>query len=483
MKTPFAWLVVGCGLWASTSAPPTEPRDSWGPFRNRRVASASGRHYAVLRRGQPPGSGRFELVERRLAAGPIRSLLAPPARDGGDAAIARDRADRLLCEGALPHLPMDAAVLGGPPGILLFDTYARVGRARVLTLLDSEGRVAWSHDLDDLFGEVPEGTVHTTSSSWWSAGWGVDEARGVAWVLTLGDEFRMVRLRGGAISEPGAEELPGLLAGADAEGRVALLDAFQRRDDLDRQILHPLVHDLALDEGAPIEVRMRAAVLCRELGDRLDLRDPFVAATRHESMSVALYAAANLPRFFDSEDPAGPDPVAPLLEVLGRLPQPLEARADLWALLESAKLTRSALDALRPLGAQGIELLRAALERDDLESVVQVSLAVLWWSLGQTSVPDPVRAAIVEGPEQRAGDLLRALLGTEPDGSRRLLLELLREGTAADRTLADHFALSPDPAAAEPLERALARAARLEGDAGEGLRSRVARALDACRQK
>jgi hypothetical protein len=475
-----ALLLSPAGSHPTPGGAPELPVDSWGPFADRRVVSASGRHYAVLRARKGVWPGPFELLRRRDGAPPVEPARAGDRFETGpDGAQRRvvilvdpDSEDRLLAEGILPQLPMDAAVCDEPLGIVLFDKYANVGYGQTLTFLGAEGEPEWAHTLEELFGREPPGTTHTVSSRWWSSAFGVDEELGIAWVLSRGGEFRAVTLGAGEISTPGAEDIAWLCARGSAENRAAAMDAvIAGEEPVTREFL-PALQPVAFDEREPLAVRLRAAVLCRRAGDPVDYSEWFMPATRAKDLDDAWFAALHL-----SEITSVDEPLEPLVQVMSRLEQPLDPREELGAIFDRGPRLPALVAAFRREGDAGRVRLERLLEDERPTPAGLISAGVVWWKLGGVGLPTRLRRQILWGNSTVANQALNAMIYSEPAGLNDILLELAREGTADDVRLALWFREHPHPDAVEPLERMLAK---LPDDSWE---ARVMReALEACKR-
>ncbi len=280
----LALLLAAAGSTAATVATPAIP-DKWAPFQPRRITSSNGTHYAILQAERGYSAGPYSLHERREGEEPL------PTKTKGKP----DAADQIVAKGKLPRLPLDAFVTEKPLGIVLFDTYARLGSGSILSLLDEAGKTAWSVDLDDLFGGPPKGSRRTVSSLRWNTAWGVDEERGSAWVLTNGSEFREVSLRNGKITTPDAGAIASWCRTGAPKDRVRVLDALLETHPKLGHVHGPRFAELADDKAQPLGLRLRAALAANRAGVHADSwLELFGAAIDDDDASARTFAAMRL---------------------------------------------------------------------------------------------------------------------------------------------------------------------------------------------
>ncbi|MFN3244984.1 MAG: HEAT repeat domain-containing protein [Planctomycetota bacterium] len=263
---PVLLAAVCCGAVATSSGPP----DSWGPFRNKRIVTPSGKRYVVVRK---KGLGiTFELCARRAGQPPLESVADSGYPGlwnlgGKDKDVSRDPKDRLLAKGTYKQMPMQVQITDGLDGFLLFDKYGNLGYGEVVTWIDGRGKVVFEHSLEDLFGGSPKGTTATVSSLWWSrAIWLDARAQSIIVVTSLG-ELREVKVADGAISEPSAERLIGWAMHGDVGGRATALEVIAEGDVARCEKALPLVSGTFLDRSEPLSLRLRAGWILARVGN------------------------------------------------------------------------------------------------------------------------------------------------------------------------------------------------------------------------
>jgi hypothetical protein len=428
-------LAVSIGL-AAGSAPVGPPVETWGAFRDVRIGSKSGRHYAVLRSGDDAKTGTFELVRRRDGVEPIayaqHNSLARIFPRLPQPNIDRDPDDLLLASGDLTQLPLGYRVVDDPAGIVLFERHGGVGYAECLTFVDAKGAKAWAHNVVDLYGAVPEAARYTMTSMWWYSAWGVVEGSEFAWVLAVGGAFRVVRLRTGEILEP-TDDLIGKIVVEIREvvDGAAVLDLLAARSDTDLAPFRGALGELADDEAASNMVRLCAAILAARAGDAADRRPLFdrIAKTDHDE---GLYAACNYGRIA----PVGSDSLTPLVEFVRRYG--VSGFVSGWPEdSDQAWIERVTTRFGEEEG--GREAVRRMREDAALASRPLIDANVIALRLGETGFPRALADRLCSEDATFVAGALRQIRWAKPDGFEAFLIDLAIRGSGNDAWIAEHF--------------------------------------------
>ncbi len=460
-------------LVSTVTVDPPRASDHRSPFSDRRIVSASGQYYAVLRGGSEGKPSTFELVERREGVPSIKPATEPSvseeekARRAGkqEIDVSADPSDRVIAKGVLEELPRDAMVSDKPLGIVLFDSHERRGRETILSFLGLDGKLAWSRNLEGLFGGIPQDSWWSVSSIIWSASWGVDELEGITWVLSLGGECRTVSLKTGRVSTPklgGA--LPLYLDSARASWHRVMHTLFSRPDVEFRPFLAILL-SIARSEDADVQTRMLAALFARRGGDETDYRSLFDSGLTSEIESAVNFAALHFVEISKSADA-----IEPLIARLNRLTYPLSPSARPPEALRgmggfvTGFTTWEVVDAFRGLGPFGSSRLRRMLEDKSTTVIGVISASVVWLKLGNPDLPQAMETLIRSGSPDEACMALDALICSHPRGLDEILMNLASAPTANDARLASYFLHRPKLELVPHLKRMLEDERNDKGD-------------------
>ena len=271
---PRAVGLLGGALLALLVLGPPAHADSWAPRDHLVVHSPDGTHYAIF------VHRHWALAERR-GEGPF----VPPKRirlesvtvDGGRARVPTiGDGDRLVSFGETRGTPLDAHVLTGGAGVVLFDWYGGTGEGAVVTHLRTLGDAVFAWTLGDLFSaEDRAAFVRSVSSVHWSRGWWVDEVGGVVCVAYGGEVLGLglgssspggllaIPLDGAPPRPPESDTLRRAARRADRTALLAL-DGALAAEDTDTTWLTALFED---DDAHP-RARVHAEVALHAVGRR-----------------------------------------------------------------------------------------------------------------------------------------------------------------------------------------------------------------------
>ncbi len=279
--TPFrivAVLVLAL-LMAGGVALGRSPRQT---FEDRRVVSASGRVYAVLR--TEDAKIRLTLHRRREGAAPLAGAI----RSWGTEAslrpdIAADPRDAELCSTLLGRTLTHVRVSDEPVGALLLDTDGALEGGAALCFVGSGGRIAWTHRLSDIF--KPEELQDPRYMHWdWFRGLWLD---GAAFLATKGNVLVRVALADGRLERVGPDVLRERLGVGTQEERELVLELVS---EWNVGGMRASAEALAADEGQPLGVRVRAAQVARAQGGTAPYRDLFARAVSPKAEQAVRYA-------------------------------------------------------------------------------------------------------------------------------------------------------------------------------------------------
>lgn len=455
------------------------PLDSWSPFRDQRIVSESGRYYAVVLGNHGKAPLRFELVRRRDGVGPIEpaegdgwleSVADSPedeARAEAELAkVARDPTDVLIASGTMPQTPLDLQLIEEPLGLLLFDQHGSVGYGQVLSWCNAEGVVAWSHDLNALFGGTPEGSSHSVSSIWWSAAWGYDAESGRGWVLTNGHEMRAVDLASGAIETPGEIDIAGVAARADDGDCHALLDAAIHAENVDYRPFAEPFAAISRNEKRPLAVRLRAALVAQRGGGEVPYVEYLFRSTaRIAQLEDARFAGLHLAEIADEPTASVPE----LVSLLCR-ENTLSVNFGTWNLDQYER-------AFREADQWGLSALHRLSENPDVPPSANLNAAILLWRLDRDIFPMRLEYLLQHGGEGVANSALNSLIYSEPEGLHEFLVRMSEHGTDDPVRLAMYFQRHPTKAAVAGLR---SRLPEFDPDADEFEVDTIRNAISAC---
>ncbi len=435
----FVSVSLGILTTAAAVASPSRP-DSWMPFTDKRIVSASGSHYAIIKAAGAFSPGPFSLHERRKGVPPI---------EPGDRKEA-DEADRVLAKGTLPQLPMDAMVSEKPLGIVLFDKYASVGYGKTLTFLDGQGKPRWAVDLKALFGGPPKGSTHTTSSLWWSSNWGIDDGRSSAWVVTNAHEFREVSLRDGSISTPDLTAIVRWCCVGETERRTDTLNALLATHPKIPPVHGPRLAEVADRKSEALGLRLRAAIGAHRCGVHANSwLQLFHKALRSEDAELKGFAGTHLLEFEPEEG------LRVLREALHNSGEFLHHRAFVVTFIGGREDWYA--NAMRGLGERGEQLLRDIVADENADMTARVNAEAIRSILGAKDLPEAALEICRFGTESFANKTLNILIDREPEGLEAALIDLLRKSSGDDGRLALYFREHPTRDAISALEAAITR--------------------------
>ncbi len=358
--------------------------------------------------------------------------------------------EKVVAQGSLPQLPLDARVLADGSAVL-FEKYAAIGRGDTLALLGPDGKLRWRLTLEQAIPGGSEGARETISSLYWHRGWWVDEARGHVLLAAMNGILSAVDLKTGKAAKPGAEAILGAFALPWARD-AALEVAVEMAPDGLREAAEKLLADRNLTAVS----RLRAAAAVEECGGPEVTRGVWEAALGEdvdvaERKAVVLFAGKHISDVSLVEKAALRKDVGPeAITVLGER----KAVPELAGLLTSSSLDPA-------LRARAAELLGG----QDGDEVV-----------------DAIDKEMEDATAQEGGALLAAAIASKaPDLERRLqhhealLLKILDRETGDISWLAGYFKGRPTSEAVKPLVKALARH---KGD--RALRAKLIAALKPC---
>jgi hypothetical protein len=358
---------------------------------------------------------------------------------------------RVVVEGKLAQLPLEAHVLANEAGAVLFEKYAAIGYGDTLSFLGADGKLRWHLTLDQAIPGGRGGARTTISSIWWFLGWWVDEARGKAVLFARNGAISEVDLKTGEVSKPAPEVL--LRAFALPAARDKALEVAVQ---LDPKGLREAAEKLLLDESLSPVGRLLAAVAVEKSGGAAVTRSVWDAALS-EDVELADRRAA---------------------VAVGGLHV-----ADLSLLERAARRKDVGREAVTALGER-----KAASELAGLVTNASIDREVraLATEVLRGQAPDAVAEAIDKEMEdanaEEGGALLNAAIATgAPDLERRLqhheatLLKILDKETGDVSWLAGYFKGRPTSEAVQPLVKALAR-----HKADPALRKKLIGALKPC---
>lgn len=465
----------------------SRPLDSWLPFKDQRVISASGRYYAVLRGDHGAQPLRFEFVRRREGVPPIEAAasdgwleaVAKTPKDKARAAaelakVARDPADELLASGTMPQVPLDFELLelddaDAPLGLLLFDRHGSVGRAQILSYCDARGRVAWSHDLVALFGGVPAGSSFSVSSTWWNSAWGYDRETGKAWLLANSHELRLVDIATGEITTPTEDVVAGLASRVDSEHCDKILHALLNTEGVQHRALAEPMEKLAQATRLPQRTRLKAAVLATRGGCAIKYVEAmFRFAAREAAIEDARFAGLYLAEICGDSDAALPDLIALLCR------DRIDAQTRNWSGIRYEQEFEKA-------GERGINALRRLSENPDVPGRAVLNASILLWRSGHADFSKRLGELLQR--ERLANTILNTMIACDPEGMHEFLVQVAQRGATGDPVrLAMYFRKHPDRRVTASLQSALD--SMKDGDASgknHFERTRLRLAIDACR--
>ncbi|MCA8978047.1 MAG: HEAT repeat domain-containing protein [Planctomycetes bacterium] len=269
------------------------PPDSWVAFSNQRVVSPSGMRYVVVKKA---GRGiTYELCQRAAGAAAMTAAAVSSTEKEPKVSIERDPADRLVASGKVAQLPYRIFVPDGFDGFLLFENYGGIGHGQSVIWIDGAGQEAVSLKLTDIFGVVPEQATRTVSSIWWNEAVWIDEAAGSIVVVAVGDEVRTIALADGAVATPDRDRILSWIATGSTAARSAALELVGRGEKSLLDAAAPIAVRLFHDDGEPMALRLRAAVMLSQAGAPV-AAEPLFQAARAEGQPEELrrYAVANL---------------------------------------------------------------------------------------------------------------------------------------------------------------------------------------------
>lgn len=285
--------------------------DSWWPFCNQRIVSASERRYVVIKES---GEGiTYELCERAAGAAPITEvrggLYGSPSNK-----VDRDAADRVLATGKVGQLPLSVLVPETLDGFLLFEKYYEVGYGQSVTYIDGTGAERLSLTLAQLFGEVPKEATRSTSSIWWDKGYWIDEVAQSIVVVAVGEAVREVAIADGKITTPDLARLLTWSARGTETARALALEVLSRRPRAEVEQAAPLATSILRDAKEAMPLRLRAAVVLCMAGTQVDADALFAEARgKDQPNAVRQYAVRHLPTLLG-------DQAIPILRDLMREP-------------------------------------------------------------------------------------------------------------------------------------------------------------------
>ncbi|MBI2922506.1 MAG: HEAT repeat domain-containing protein [Planctomycetes bacterium] len=428
--------------------------DSWAPYPHQRVVSPNGKHYVVAQ-SKAFGEWTFEMCRRRDGAAPI----APAKEDRWEPEkvdVSRDPEDKLLSGGKLSKCPLDFRVLDDEPGAVLFETYGWVGSGSAFALLDAAGRLRWSVQLGDLFSIQEIGRFQrSVSSTWWYRGWWVDEGRQRIVSIAYGDLLREIDLKEGTVTTPGPEVLLTRFQEGPLPDRLLALEVSAR---LKPKGLSAVATLLLEDAAQPLEVRLRAAVALRALGEAPAAEKLFLEAIPlGQPEETRGYAIAHLPDILGEK-------------AIPHLREAMRAGGDAgWG---------PAMDGFESLGEQAVPALVEMLGETKEPANYRGGAAHVLGNIRSAAALAALLEAISD-PEgyvaNAAANAAIAVGGPELDDR---LAEILLAGSTQDSRLAGYFEDHPSAKAVKPL---LAAGGRSKPDTYE--RRRIVSALKQCTGK
>lgn len=445
-----------------------------GPFRDRRIVSPSGKHYAVLRAVASIRPGPWELVRRRDGVEPIRPKLENWSLRGMERItgidpreeVSRDPADRLVATAQFDQLPAKAAVSDAPVGIVAFDQHGRLGTGRTVWFLGPLGDISWSVDLDDLFAGTPRDAFGDTGSLHWSTHFEVDPERKSAWVVTRGHELREISLQDGRVSTPGADAILGWLGSASDAGRLALLVALQHGELPRDERRGPLLSRLAEDDERPMLLRLRATVVAAREGSEEVGATVFMGGLLDTAPEVRRYARIH----YAESTPS--DGLPYLLALVDGQTDDSTILEPAWIYGEERLWMPELIEAFRRLGVDAVEALRTRIDDETTPTAPRLLAATILWRLDDSRIPNGVRRAVRSGDRR----MLTSLVTRRPVGTDELLLECLRNGAPDPIGICAAYESLPDPRAIPFLEAALTEFEQ------PAWRERLEASLAACRE-
>ncbi len=359
--------------------------------------------------------------------------------------------EKVVAEGKLLQLPLEAHVLASEPGAVLFERYAAIGTGDTLAFLGADGKLRWRLSLDEAIPGGRGGAKRSVSSIWWSRAWWVDETRGKAVLVALNGTLSEVDLKTGKALSPTKEVV---LSGFALEGvrDQALEIAVELKPDGLREAAERLLADESL---APVSYLL-AAVAVEKSGGPPVLRSVWDAALADDVDVADRQAAVTF---------AG-------LHV-----------ADL-SLVEKAALRKDVgFQAVAALGKRNAAKELAGLLTDgSIDPAVRAHAAQILGGQAPDAVLDAIDKEMKDAGAQEGGALLAAAIAAgAPDLEKRLqhheavLLKILDKETADLAWLAGYFRGRPTSEAVQPLLRSLARH---KGD--PALRKKLIGALKPC---
>lgn len=420
-----AWLLMA----------PCVPPDSWMPFCNQRVVSASGRRYVVIR--QAKQGVTFELCERAAGAPAMLPAQASPIAVKQDD-VARDPNDRLVVAGTFGQEPLAVLVPDTLPGFLLFEKYGNVGGGKSVAWIDGAGNETVGLKLTEIFGAVPKAATYTVSSIWWNEGYWIDEAQRSIVVVAAGDELREIAIADGAVTTPDGARLAAWCTAGTVAARSLALEVASRRDRAGRKDAVPLAMRIFHDEHEPLALRLRAAVL--------------LAAAETPVACEALFAAA---RGQDQPEPVRRYAVRHLPAVLGE-----QAIVVLRELMrgKAGPLWGDCYQAFVAIGEPAVPTLVAMLGERDETSDYRGGAAHALREIRSKDAFEALLLASADPSEYVANAAINAAIATGGDRLGERLIALLDEGSTQDGRIALWLKEHPTRAALPAIDKALARA-------------------------
>jgi HEAT repeat protein len=417
-------LVVSSVLAVADGVPP----DSWMPFADQRVVSASGRRYVVIREAKKGIT--YELCERAPGA---PAMTAAKKAFGNDAArIDRDPADRLVHAGTVAHLPVGVVVPDALDGFLLFETYYTVGRAKSATYVDGTGAERFSLTLPQIFGQVPAAATHSVSSTWWNQGYWIDEVAATVVVVAYGDELREIAIADGSVTTPDVSRLLDWCTTGATDSRCLALEVLGRLPAPDRK--RAVFHDAA----AAIALRLRAAVVLSLAGTPVAADALFAAARATDQPdAVRRYAVRQLPTVLG-------DKAIPVLRDLMR-----GKATSVWG---------DCYHAFAELGERAVPTLVAMVGEQGETPDYRGGAA---HALGQIRSPaalDALLEATASADDYVANAAVNAAIATGGETLTERLVTILAEGSTQDGRITRHLAADVGAEAVRAIDAALARA-------------------------
>jgi hypothetical protein len=409
------------------------------PYGKRRFPDPTGTYYVVV--GSVTGGAAFEYARAKPGSDPVT---AQAFTGYGEAPkeIGLREGDTVLASGTLPTAPLEVRVSSLGRGFAAMKEYGAVGGGDSFVWVGPDGRVKHVKRMADLFtAKEIEGFTHTASSVWWFRAAWIDEGAGEVVVVGYPGLVRVVSVATGKVRHGGDEEIRRAVASADSEALVPALDLAVERKTAG---LEDRLRAILADAKTSTAARLRAAVALALSGDRRGA--DLVRATASTPTAAGgdeqerRYALEHLPDLLGEE-------AIPILRAAMGPP----TNANAWS---------AATNGFAALGAKGVPTLVAMLgetgQSPDYRGGAAHALGRMAPEAAKAALP-ALLAAVPDKEEYVANAALNAAIAIGKDSVSKELAAFLDAKTTQDGRLASYFTEVKEPAAVEPLRRALER--------------------------